>query len=160
MDGFLTAQICVNGHMITSSLETSPELSARFCDRCGAETISECPQCRASIRGYFHVDGVVSLNETRVRAFCHECGNPYPWTEAKLSAAREMADELDELSEEEKEQLKGTLDDLVRDTPRTEVAATRFKKLMAKVGKGAAKAMRDIVVDILSETAKKLILGS
>jgi hypothetical protein len=45
-----------------------------------------------------------------------------------------LADELDELSPDDKELLKGSLDDLVADTPRTPLAATRFKKLVAKLG--------------------------
>ena len=159
MGTYRTAQVCINGHMIVSDLEQSPERSSKFCGKCGAETISACPKCGERIRGIYFARGALTVASVPVRSFCHECGNAYPWTEAKLSAAREMADELDELSDEEKEQLKGSFDDLVRDTPRTEVAATRFKKLMAKVGKEAAKSMRDILVDIASETAKKAIFG-
>jgi hypothetical protein len=71
-----------------------------------------------------------------------------------------MADELDELSQEDRDRLKGTLDDLIRNTPQTEVAAIRFKKTLAKLGKEGAGAMRDIVVDIASEVAKKALLGA
>ena len=46
--------------------------------------------------------------------------------------AKDLADELDELSDEEKEKLKATLDDLIPDTPQTEVAGTRFKKIMRR----------------------------
>lgn len=70
-----------------------------------------------------------------------------------------MVEESEGLSPEEKEQLKKSFDDLMRDTPRTELAAMRFKKLAIKTGKDAAAALRDIVVQLASETAKKLILG-
>ena len=60
---------------------------------------------------------------------------------------------------EEKDQLKASFDDLVRDTPRTELAATRFKKLAVKAGKGTAEALKEIIVQVASETAKKLLLG-
>lgn len=156
---FETAQICRNGHMVTSSVETSPELGSKFCAQCGVETITTCMSCNAKIRGHYYVEGVVSLMETPVPGFCHECGSAYPWTEAKLTAAKDLTDELDELNEDEKTKLKGTLDDLVRDTPQTEVAAIRFKKVMAKVGGSAASAMRDIIVDVVSETAKKALFG-
>jgi hypothetical protein len=94
-----------------------------------------------------------------VPAFCHGCGKAFPWTASALEAARFLADETDSLSPTEREELKATFDDLVRDTPKTTLASTRFNKLMVKAGKGVAHAFRDIFVDIASETAKKLIFG-
>ena len=49
---------------------------------------------------------------------------------------------------------------MVRETPQATVAATRFKSLVAKAGKPAADAFRDILVDILSEAIKKSIWPS
>ena len=92
--------------------------------------------------------------------FCPDCGKPYPWTEAKLKAAKELTDLLEELEPEEREILKKSFNDIVRDTPQTTVAATRFKRLAAKAGKVAADGLKDILVDIASETAKKLIWSS
>ncbi len=80
--------------------------------------------------------------------------------EVKLKAARELSDELENLSLEERERLKKSLDDIVRDTPQTTVAATRFKKLVAKAGPVVADSFRKILVDVLSETAKKVIWPS
>ena len=91
---------------------------------------------------------------------CPDCGKPYPWTEIKLKAAQELADELDSLSAEERSLLKKSLNDIVRDTPKTTVAATRFKRLVAKAGKSAADGFRDILVDVLSEAVKKVIWPS
>jgi hypothetical protein len=51
--------------------------------------------------------------------------------------------------------LQSTIDDLVVDTPRTSLALARFKKLMLKIGKQGADAFKDILVDVLSEAAKK-----
>ncbi len=53
--------------------------------------------------------------------------------------------------------MRDSLDDIVRDTPKTTVAATRFKRILAKAGTGAGQAFRDILVDVISETAKKMI---
>ena len=154
------AQICIKGHVITESSVSRPELNQNFCDKCGAPTITNCQNCNAPIRGDYHVPGVlhVSLSPPKPSSFCHKCGKPYPWTEAKLKAAKELSDELDNLSPEERDILKKSLDDIVRDTPQTPVAATRFKKIAAKVGKVAAQQLRKLVVDIASETAKKIIL--
>ena len=46
---------------------------------------------------------------------------------------------------------------MVKDSPNTQVAALRFKKLMSKAGKTSADALKDILVNILSESVKKLI---
>jgi hypothetical protein len=120
----------------------------------------QCAACTASIRGRYYVENVLTLHDSYAAPkFCHACGAAYPWTAAKLEAAKELADELDELTSDERERLKGTLDDLVRDTPRTQVASTRFKRLMIKAGSSGASAMRDIIVDVLSEGAKKMIVG-
>jgi hypothetical protein len=155
-----TAQICINGHVITDSIVTSPEVSQKFCNKCGAPTITNCQTCNASIRGFHHLDGIIYSSDYKLPNFCPECGKPYPWTDAKLKAAKELSDELENLSPEERETLKKSLDDIVRDTPQTPVAATRFKKIAAKAGKVAADGLRDILVDIASEAAKKVIWPS
>ena len=100
------------------------------------------------------------LDYTTIRSFCDECGKPYPWTEAKLKAAKELADLLDNLNPEERNLLKKSLDDIVRDTPQTTVAVTRFKKLVAKAGPVAADGFRKILVDVLSEAVRKAIWPS
>ena len=89
--------------------------------------------------------------------FCPDCGKPYPWTEAKLKAAQELADELENLSPEECDLLKKSIDDIVRETPQATVAVSRFKRLVAKAGPVAADMYREILLPLLSETAKKLI---
>ena len=61
----------------------------------------------------------------------------FPWTSARLAAAKESAGEVEGLSEDERETLKNSLDDLTADSPKTEVAASRVKALIAKSGKVA-----------------------
>lgn len=150
------AQICLNGHMINEKTKDSPEFNKKYCDLCGAATITQCQVCRIEIQGYYHVPGVVDLTGRRmsIPAFCKDCGAPYPWTESKLNAAKELVQEFEELNEEERGTLSGSLDDLVKDTPHTPVAAIRFKKLVAKIGKEGAGALRNILVDIATKAAK------
>lgn len=158
-DGYDTAQICANGHVINSCSISTPHINRKFCERCGALTITKCPYCSATIRGAYCTRSSTS-SFTRP-SFCPDCGKPYPWTEAKLKAAKELVDELDKLTPEERELLKKSLDDIMLDTPQTIVAATRFKKIAAKAakaGKATVKELRKLVVDIASETAKKIIL--
>jgi hypothetical protein len=68
-----------------------------------------------------------------------------------------LADELTGLTDEEKEKLKQSLEDIVHASPRTQVAALRFKCFVAKTGPGVAEMFRSLLVNIASETAKKLL---
>lgn len=114
------AQICLNGHVINRTSQRNPEFNKKFCDQCGAETISACPECNAPLQGEYHVAGVadLSLHWPPADSFCHNCGKPYPWTQARLEAAEEFADILGDIPEKEREKLKQSLTDLVADTPR------------------------------------------
>lgn len=155
------SQICLNGHTITRNARRSPEFTKKFCDKCGEPTITACGSCNEPIQGEYHVEGVVALGFSGPSApnFCHACGKPYPWTERRIDSAKALADEFDDLSPDDREKLKQSLDDLYRDSPQTEVAAIRFKKIMAKVGKESYSAMKEIIVGVLSEAARKSIFG-
>lgn len=159
MGHYQTAQVCLNGHTITSSLETTSTLGAKFCDQCGAETICVCPSCNAKIRGYYHMDGVIGGFGYSPPNFCFSCGKAFPWTVSKLEAAKELADEFDELTADERKKLKGAIDDLVQNSPKTEVAAVRYKKIVKKLGAGTASALREVLIDVLSEAVKKSLFG-
>lgn len=152
-----TAQICLNGHIINKSTIDSPQHNQKYCAKCGSLTITNCQSCNTAIRGYYHMEGVYGFDDYSLPSFCHNCGKSYPWTEAKIKAAQELAFELDNLTQEEKENLNKSLHDIIRDTPETTVAATRVKKLFAKAGKGVAEGFKNILVDIISEAAKKMI---
>ncbi|MFC5792303.1 DUF2321 domain-containing protein [Thalassorhabdus alkalitolerans] len=153
------AQICLNGHTITSRYNRSPELRANFCNQCGEKTITKCIQCQNHIRGYYSVPGVISTRSYNVPSYCHACGSSYPWTEEKLLAAKELAEILDDLTDEEQEELKKSLDDLVKDGPRTVVATTKFKSLLSKTGSEISTGFKDILVGVVSESVKKSIWG-
>ena len=150
-----TAQICTNGHIINILAKSNPINNEKFCHECGAPTITNCQDCGATIRGYYHTHGIpFGYNRP---AFCYKCGKPYLWTEAGIQAARDLSDTLENLTDEEREELKENLDDIVRDTPQARVAAMQFKRMVAKAGKVAAAEFKDILVDIVSEAIKKVI---
>jgi hypothetical protein len=46
-----SALICTNGHEINSHVITHPKFNSKHCEKCGAEAIHQCPQCKAEIRG-------------------------------------------------------------------------------------------------------------
>jgi len=152
------AQVCLDGHMITNRYNRNLELRKRFCDKCGAETIHQCRSCNTPIQGKYIVEGAVVLGSGpgSPPSYCHNCGKSYPWTERRLETARYLIEEADELNEE-KEELVSSLPDLVNDTPRTASAAARLRKALSKVGEHTALALKEIFIEIASETAKKLL---
>ena len=83
----------------------------------------------------------------------------FSWTQIALDAAKELAEELDGLTPDEREIVQESIADLVRDSPRTEMAAVRLKRLLRKTGGGAASAMKNIIVSVATEAAKKALLG-
>lgn len=142
------AQICLSGNVINDSYERNPEENKKFCEICGEKTITKCPNFKSEIKGakyvlidlatnpQFAYDPYMKSNEPfKSSAFCTNCGNPYSWTKKKIKAAREITQELENLSPEEKEILTQSIDDIIRDTQRAEIAAIKFKKLLPKIGK-------------------------
>jgi len=162
MGTYGVAQVCPNGHVATTAADQNPEFREAYCSKCGEATIMACPKCRASIRGdyYDYAEGVFELGgDYEPPAFCHNCGNRFPWTERKIAGAVELVEADAGLTADEVQQFRTDLTELTKDTPRTQVASLRIKNLMAKVGTSVASGVRDIVVDVLSEAAKKAIWG-
>jgi hypothetical protein len=156
MQGYDTAQICLNGHVINECAGTMPHHNTPHCSRCGAGTITACARCKTAIRGTYHLPGAVGFfGERSAPVFCHQCGAAYPWTESRLKAARDLANELEKLDAKDRELLSKSLDDIICETPQTPVAAMRFKRLMLKAGSVAVEGFRSILVDVLSEAVKK-----
>lgn len=159
MGHYHTGQVCLNGHQITGDYHSNPEFRQDHCDRCGEKTITECQQWKAPIRGYYESGPssviVIAVPEWNVPSYCHKCGTAFPWVERKLQAARELADEIDELNASEKETLKASLGELTTDNPRTELAAVRFKKLVSRAAPVVGGAIKDIMISIATDAAKK-----
>jgi len=157
---FDTAQICLNGHVICTKCDLYPEETQKYCKKCGAPTINKCAKCGEKIKGDEHAYGervVRRLVQYSRPSFCTACGQPFPWTESAIRAARELAEEQDELNAEEKTTLKNSIDDLVRDTPGATIAASRFKKMMTKCGKVASDGFKNILFNLMSmEIAKHI----
>ena len=101
--------------------------------------------------------GTFNYTDLPLPSFCPDCGEPYPWTQAKVKAAKELSDLQEDLSIEERELLKKSLDDIVRETPQTTVAVNQFKRLVAKAGPVAAEGFKKILFDVASEAAKRTI---
>ncbi len=155
-----TAQVCANGHMVNSMASSAPQHNEAFCEKCGQPTTTTCPSCNTSIRGYYHSSVVViGGSGPSAPTFCYSCGKAFPWTEAKLAAARELADEMDGLTDEEKARLKANLADLVAETPRTDLAVVQTKKLLAKARGEAVGAFADVLRQVAREAIKGALFG-
>lgn len=154
-NAFDTAQICLSGHVINLSSINFPATNKDFCDRCGEKTITACPQCGTSIRG--SQKGSPPNFNPKAPGYCIKCGGAYPWTEQRIQAAIDLFVEESQAQEAVAKEFEQAVKDIVRDTPRTRLAASRFMRGMKRVGKETASAIKDVLVEIVSETAKKVI---
>ena len=146
------AIVCRKGHEITRFPQHF-EGPTKFCPNCGSPAVTACETCGAAIP-----PGDLIYDWTPP-TYCGQCGSPWPWTAASLASASELIDMLDGLTDEERQALKGTLGDLVVDTPGTEVAAMKFSLLARKASQEGGRALRTIVTSVATEAAKRLILG-
>src|SRR6266851_10019123 len=72
--GYYTAAVCRRGHVESSIVELQESIATR-CQRCGAQVLTNCPQCKAPIRG--NPVGIAMPFEPN--DFCTVCGGPFPW---------------------------------------------------------------------------------
>ncbi|WP_291636477.1 DUF2321 domain-containing protein [Clostridium sp.] len=155
MSTYDTAQICKNGHVITSYANGYASSRENYCSDCGSQTMMQCPKCNQAIKGSATEYGY--LGTYIAPSYCYACGNPFPWTSEKLSVARELIELDSNLLDEDITELSNNMEFLISETPRTNLAAMKFKKFLSKAGSTTASALKDILVDIASETAKKII---
>ena len=124
------AQICLNGHVLSGSVTRYPQFRKNFCKDCGAAAMEACQGCDWPIEGISEHAWMADRGPYCPPRYCENCGKPFPWTETALKAAKDYTDEIGPLSTTEKDELKATFDDLSRDTPRTPLAASKFKRLL------------------------------
>lgn len=156
---YYTMLACENGHVLTDCLERSSN-DTPYCSKCGAKTISKCPSCGAKIRGDLRDSMVLTMRMTPAPKYCPECGAPFPWTAASLDALREIAELDDDLDAADAKALVESAETALTDSPKTKIAAMRIKKILGKAGKASAVAIRDLLVDVLAESAKRTIWPS
>ena len=119
--------------------------------------MTNCQSCDEPIRGDYHADNLVAVGFTYIPpAFCHKCGASFPWTDRRSRAAIDLFLEDSNIAADN-EQFEESIQQIARDTPQAQVASKRVTKLMGKIGKETASAIRDILVDVASETAKKIL---
>jgi hypothetical protein len=87
-------------------------------------------------------------------AYCGGCGKAFPWQASAIENLREILLES-ELAAEDREEIERALPDVLRDTPKTENAALKVKRLLGKVGKPLYDIAIKVLSDVASETAQK-----
>ena len=138
MGHYNNATICLNGHVV-SKYQANYQ---KFCSKCGKETYSKCPECNSPIHGKYEVDGIVDLSGSYNRPdYCYNCGAPYPWTKIILDNAVMLVSLEDELDESMKELIK--------------TAIAKYKKGIKCAGDILKNSMRQLLIDVVSETVKK-----
>ena len=152
--GYDVALVCENGHVINASSATYVQRNSNFCDQCGAKTINVCQSCNEKIRGY---EIGYATYGYELPKYCHNCGMAYPWQENAIIAALEYTDEIEDLNDEQRQQLKSLIPDLAKNSPQTQVATLRYSNLVTKMSKAAGSALRELLVDVVSEAAKKAL---
>jgi len=163
----LVAQICKNGHVVSSY---RPDPSAKFCSKCSEETITQCcnPDCKGNIEpGNYsstYIGGCVLTSENpdsgwEKPKFCKFCGKPFPWTERTLLEACDFIGECEELSKEEKESFKDCLPHLISEDAKTPISEVKYKKYSDKCGIVVKEALKKILFALVVEGSKKMIFS-
>ena len=133
MGTYRTAQVCKNGHVITSNIHNSAHLS-NFCPECRAETITSCPNCNTPIRGEYDVPGVISFST---------------YTPPKYMQ--------DQLTEEEKKHFMSYLPVIFSETPQSEVSALQLKLLFNKLPSEISSLAKRLISDAISEGIRNIL---
>lgn len=156
MGTYRTAQVCKNGHVITSNIHNSAHLS-NFCPECRAETITSCPNCNTPIRGEYDVPGVISFSTYTPPKYCHHCGYTFPWTEEKINSISKLLDMQDQLTEEEKKHFMSYLPVIFSETPQSEVSALQLKLLFNKLPSEISSLAKRLISDAISEGIRNIL---
>jgi hypothetical protein len=89
-------------------------------------------------------------------AYCGDCGATFPWTSRAIEASKELAIVLN-IQENDRNELPELIENLVRQTPRTSVAAIKLRALLQKTGPLAMEGFKQILIGVVTEGAKKLV---
>lgn len=143
------AQICLRGHVV--HCDGTPFRSEAYCTKCGARCIDECPQCQEPIHG-MSTYGVAPYSKPH---FCHKCGHAYPWMEERLRTARELLENDDKLSPEDRENVWKDLGYVMSD-PRSDLSPAKRKLIEVRL-EHASKYVREFVLDLTAKIAAEML---
>lgn len=148
------AYICLNGHDLCYEEGIESDI---YCQQCGKEVITRCPNCKTNIKGPYipDVNDEYYFFQYSIPRYCPSCGSPYPWTAAAIESMTKLLKDEEDLSESVREGLIESLGDITVDGPNNNLAVARFQRAVKSVGKFTAEALRQFVIDFGSEFARK-----
>lgn len=155
MYDYYNATICENGHVI----DCRQAISNEYCPKCGSVLITKCPHCNANIRGRTKEQEIIDYSIYVLPNYCHNCGKAYPWTSSALETAKEIILEDEQLQQLEKENAVNSLKDIIVETPKTNLAVIRMKKLLTAAGKFTADSIRQFIIDFGCEIVKQQFMS-
>ncbi len=155
MDKYDMLHICLNGHIIDNGIQND-DYDGSTCPLCGFPTIDECLNCETKIR-----DSELDLyidKPIMAPSHCHSCGEPFPWT-LTIGNAKDLVHMLDGLTFGDQQRLIQHVKLITKDSPEAVVAAKSAKKLLSESNSRYALTLMDILADIASKPARRLILA-
>ena len=87
-------QVCRNGHPINYTCIEYPERNQDYCEKCGKETITKCPNCGQDIPGRTHYPSVNFLSRRTVPNYCRYCNESYPWHKGAVKWKKRIGSSL------------------------------------------------------------------
>jgi hypothetical protein len=158
-------QVCENGHQITDCYNIRSDRRQRFCEQCGAPTMTSCPNCNNEIDGApikvaqsfidarSGIQRMIPAGRAEVPSYCRNCGKPYPWTKNKILTAIQILTEYGNLDKKEKETLEQDVNNIAKDVPQAELSAMRIKRIWGK----CSRAGYEIIMEFASRTAARIL---
>lgn len=151
------AQVCMNGHVTNARFREQPIHNKKYCRDCGAKTITECQECNEQIRGKLVPDPFDMIGFSNsgpadpAPNYCIECGKPYPWTQGKIAAFRELVNSSHIESDKKKVLLEG-VEHIISATPKTKPTCARLVSIVSKES-----LLKNILLDIAVKQAKEVL---
>lgn len=151
MNIYHRASICLKGHIISNEEKIENE----YCEKCGSEIINYCPNCQKEIRGKkYEADDNPRKFPYHLPKYCYNCGKPYPWTLSRIKSIEACILEDESISSNEKEELTTLIPDIITETPNTNSASIKFKKVLSKIGGVTKEMLTKIIIEVACEAAK------
>lgn len=158
MGSYDIAQICLKGHLVTSNAGSHPEHKETYCSKCGQSTIMQCQHCNTSIRGAYNVPGVICVGSSfTIPAYCHSCGEPYPWTNATIREFEEIIDMADEIDDVDRAILKEKFPSLLIESTGSTAAALKLSKILKYAEFTTIQALKSAFASKLADSALELL---
>jgi hypothetical protein len=148
------AEICMDGHVKSAVADVERD-DRKFCKLCGEPTIEKCPKCGHQIDGLLRTDNSPTILYVPPK-YCAFCGSAYPWMKKILEKASDMIDETN-LSSQEKNQMKASMDAIARNAPGAQADALMIKECIKKIGGQTGSMLKNIAVEIASEKIKDIL---